>query len=686
MFYNVTEVTDNQILERFSDCEIIKSKRGAQINASNSFDIETSSFYNESEKHACMYIWGVCLNGLCLYGRTWIEFIELCYRLNALLCLGSKLKLVIYVHNLSYEFQFIRKFFEWKKIFARKKRKPITAEADIGIEFRCSYFLSGYALKTVARNLHDVDIQKLDEDFDYELIRHSETLINEEELKYLENDILIVYYFILEEMERNGNISKIPLTQTGYVREYVRNNCYNRNNNKEYKKYKDLMQSLIIYPEEYPQLKRAFAGGLTHASAFYSMKTVKNVSSYDLASSYPSVIVNEKFPMSTGLVIPLKSKDEFYSFMKTHCCIFDIEFINIAPLLLHEHIISAHRAWRKERPIIDNGRIVSADSLGITVTEIDFQLIEQFYTWDDFHVDNFRVYEKEYLPKPFVDAALTLYSQKTTLKGIPESEIEYMHSKQLINSMFGMCVTDIIMNDVLYDNHEWSEVDNSKSIEQIEKYNTQSRRFLFYPWGIYITAYARRNLCSAIIEWGSDYIYSDTDSVKGINQANHTLYIEEYNKNILRKNELAMIHHGFETSRTYPKDIKGIERHLGIWDYEGTYSRFKTLGAKRYMTEKDGKQELTVSGIVKKDGMQYINSISDNPFDIFTNELVIPQGSSGKNTITYLDEPFSGTIKDYLGNEFEYEELSAAHLEPAGYTFDMSSEYLNFLSTFNEEN
>ena len=68
---------------------------------------------------------------------------------------------------------------------------------------------------------------------DYSLIRHSNTELTEKELGYCINDVLVVVAYIQETIEREGNITKIPLTKTGYVRNYTRNNCmYNGDTNK----------------------------------------------------------------------------------------------------------------------------------------------------------------------------------------------------------------------------------------------------------------------------------------------------------------------------------------------------------------------------------------------------------------------------------------------------------------------
>jgi hypothetical protein len=81
-------------------------------------------------------------------------------------------------------------------------------------------------------------------------------------------------------------------------------------------------------------------------------------------------------------------------------------------------------------------------------------------------------------------------------------------------------------------NGEWDI--NSMTAEQkqelLYKYNTSKNRFLFYPWGIFVTAYARRNLFTGIHEAKDDYIYSDTDSIKIMNGKAHEAHLTVVNK------------------------------------------------------------------------------------------------------------------------------------------------------------
>jgi len=252
----------------------------------------------------------------------------------------------------------------------------------------------------------------------------------------------------------------------------------------------------------------------------------------------------------------------------------------------------------------------------------------------------------------------------------------------MLNAAYGMIVTDIVRDILEYDCDESVYVPKRKpDIEEaIEQYNNSKKRFLFYPWGVWVTAYARRNLFNGILACGGDYIYSDTDSIKIFNPESHMDYINWYNDRIMKKVEKAAKFFGIDSTEYAPKNRKGVPKPIGIWEYEGKYKRFKTLGAKRYMIEKeDGTYSITVAGVNKKKACQYLVEHFKNPFDGFTHELCVPPEYSGRLTLTYVDHPCHGVMKDYLGNEVEYHEESFIHMEPSDYNLTISNEYRSFL-------
>ena len=666
-----------------------------------SFDIETTSTYYNHEKIAFMYVWQLCFmkkeegeeKTYTCYGRTWAEFNEV---LTYIKRLHLSLNFIIWVHNLSYEFQFMRKELNFSPddwvVFAGDTRKPYKATKG-QFTFRDTLILTNMSLAKVAKNLVKHKIKKLVGDLDYSLIRHQLTPLNDLELAYCENDVLIVCYYIMEQLDIYDNLSKIPLTNTGRVRDFVRNNCfYTSKNHKRTSKgkmirYRSLMEFLTLTPEFYNYCVSAFAGGFTHANAEYTNLTVKNVHSIDFTSSYPTVMLAETFPMSPPEEIKIDSLDDYDKIpfiqngIRRKGLIMNVSFYNIVSAITFECYLSESKAIYKKNVSVNNGRVFSAECLSYVITDIDFEIIRKAYTFTDICFHKCYIFEMNYLPKSILNSIIDLYNKKTTLKGVEGKETEYLINKGMLNSVYGMCVTAIVRDEHLYNNETW-ETEKGNAIDQIQQYNTSKKRFLYYPWGIYVTAYARYNLWKGIFHFQHDYIYSDTDSIKFINYENHKKWIDDYNEEITNKIKTALEYSGIPY--TVPVTQKGIKKPIGVWDYEGKYKEFKTLGAKRYMIlDEQDNIHITIAGLSKKEGASYITN-QENPFDFFNDEMYIPSTNTGKFTHTYIDDFLECDIVDYTGIKAHVEVQSCVHLEKADFTLSQSEQYKNFLSMFGQ--
>lgn len=681
-----------------------------------SFDIETTSFYIDEtgnnitykdkeerqkfdptynpEKRATMYVWQLGLNGRVIVGRTWEEFRNCCVELSKLLHLSEKKRIILFVHNLSYEFQFISRLFKWVNVFSIDVRKPIYAISTLWIEFRCSYLLSGYSLAMLGKQLTTHKVEKLEGDLDYSLMRNTKTPLTDKELGYCVNDVRVVMAYIQEKLEQEGMLSTLPITKTGYVRQYCRKRCLYLEGHRQNKRYKELMEKLKINDiDEFDLMQRAFQGGFTHCNAYHMGDTMENVASYDFTSSYPFVMVSEKFPMSGGVKVKVDTEEQAEKYFQKYLAIFDVCFINLMPIDTNDNPLSSSKCYKKVNVVENNGRVVTADLVATSLTNIDWQVMKQFYKWDSVKFGTFYIYYSNYLPTPLVDCILELYEKKTTLKGVEGMEIEYLKSKEMINSVYGMAVTNPLRDEILFDGLLWESNPPTNREEMLEKYNNSRNRFLFYPWGIFVTSYARRNLFTGIKSVGDDYIYSDTDSIKFTNPDKHKTYFDSYNKLVTKKLEKAMAYHGFSIERTRPKTKEGKEKPLGVWDFEGVYKRFKTLGAKRYMVEEDNALKvngvnypvsLTVSGVNKKTAIPYLWDLTggntEKIFELFNEGLEIPPSKSGKNLHTYIDGEIEGQLTDYLGNKAPYKELCCIHLEPTGYDLSIASLYKKYIT------
>lgn len=671
-------------------------KKVEYIEAACSFDIESTSFYWNGTKAACMYVWSLGLHGSVIIGRTWEEFVDAMRLLSDGLNLGGRKRLLCYIHNADFDFQFMRKWLTWEKVFSVNERKPLYMISTYGVEFRCSYKLSGYSLEYVSNHLHTYQIRKLVGDLDYKLLRHSKTRLTEKELGYIVNDAKAVMAYVKECMDEEGSITEIPLTKTGYVRRFVRQACFGTTRESR-NSYHWKMCGMKLIPEEYKMQKNAFQGGFVHGSPFFVDKTIEDVEGWDFTSSYPAWMLAGLFPMKTGRWRLVKDRKSFDYFRANYCCIFEVEFTDIKSTFLFDYYISSSRTQNLQGEQLFNGRVVEAKTLRTTITELDFEIIEKTYKWKSMKIGKFRTYERDYLPKEFILAVLELYEKKTTLKGIVEFALEYLKSKEMLNSCYGMSVTDVCKALIAYENNMWdseyTKEDRPQRKSDIEnllnKYNKNWNRFLFYPWGVYITAYARYAVWTGIIACGPDYLYCDTDSIKIRNAEKYRGYFDKYNAWITAKLTAMCNHYDIDPAKLSPLTNEGVPKPLGVWDFDGHYKRFKTLGAKRYLLEystdlrngKDvGKIKSTVAGLSKKEALDYMLNTwgRDGIFEHFSEDLEIPGEHTGKQTHYYCDTPLNCTLTDYNGITAEVHEKSYIHLEAAPYSLSYGKGFVAY--------
>lgn len=739
----------NILKDRFEGKYEIVTKREfyheiSYYNIPAAFDIETTSWYNKSGlKCATMYWWTIGIYNHVTYGRTYAELQSIFQEIIEALSITKDLRIALFIHNLPYEWQFIRKHFQWDKCFFIESRKPLYCQYN-GIELRDSLKLAMKKLSLVGKDLTKYPVQKMVGDLDYSKIRHYKTPLTDAEKKYCENDVRVILSYIQEKIEQDKGIHNIPLTNTGYVRNYCRRACYGYGKrNYKHAAYKRIMDSLIMTADEYIHIRNAYQGGYTHASQSkvgrFDDETNgivhDDLGSYDFTSSYPYTLIAEKFPMSSATYYKELTEKELLSLTEDFCITFRVTFtkgLSAKPGVPDLYISKSKIGYVNEEhdePITYNGRIFGTDeSFYYDCVDQDLFTILQVYDIPkgSMRFTSIYAYRKGYLPTVLVKAIIALYKDKTLLKGVPEKLMDYMIKKGMLNSVYGMMVTDIVREMIKYvdDKYKTEVADIEK---EISKYNNNPKRFLFYPWGVWVTAYARANLWSGILACGGDYIYSDTDSVKLRNYMAHEDYFKTYNETVIHKLEAAARYHKIPLSDLIP-EVNGKKYPLGVWDYEGkypdpAYSEFKTLGAKRYFAKyfkpmaisKLNKKTklhwkgfllptnigkitehglriaarqylLTVAGTGKESTRYYLLKMAieqhKKPMDLFNFDLYIPPEHTGKQCLTYVDcdlVELREELTDYLGNTVTIHEKSFVHMEPKDYNFSQESQFFEFL-------
>lgn len=581
--------------------------------------------------------------------------------------------IVIYVHNLSFEFQFLKSVISIKDVFALKNRRIAKVAAyDGAIEFRCSYLLSNMSLEKFTENYNDEQYRKDKELIDYEVKRYPWTTLSDEILYYSLMDVITLYQAVLSIMNREGDtLRTIPMTNTGYVRRACRNACIGEYQNtrkksvriemnQRYGSYKRLFQKCELSLEQYNMCVKAFRGGNTHASRFYADCVLENVGSYDFASSYPAVVIcSDQFPMGkleecTNDVQTIENllafSERFFIIVEVvfeslelrdpyNCAVPYIPIAKVERVGENEYDFISNVSREAFEIINDNGRIIRTNKpIRFTFLGIELPVILKQYT-GVMHVTKCYYTVKGYLPDELRETCFDWYNKKTSLKHVAGMEYEYMKSKNRVNSVYGMMVEQIIKEIIEYSDsdkllHSRQPTEDEAAAQLKNYYTPMQRKFLAYQWGITVTAVARVRLQEMIDICGNDFVYCDTDSCKMLNPEKYAKEFDEYNKKWIEYADKCGCDY-----YAFTKD--GEKQILGVADYEGSYDKFKTLGAKKYAVEKGGELEITIAGVPKKAGAQLMGSL-DNfrigyRFEVKDSDPVKLR-QDWKKTLTYNDD------------------------------------------------
>ena len=615
-------------LEEFQKIEIplinIKKCKKYYVNYVATFDIETSKIEKSNDEYeGFLYHWQFCINGVVIFGRDWLQFAQLIYYLKDILQLSNNKKLVVYVHNLSYEFHFLYNLFYISDVFCLDKRKVLKCILDGFIELRCSYYLSNMNLSKFIENTPNTQHIKALGDLDYSKLYLPSTQLSCKEYGYCFNDVCGLFECIRERLQE-FNLNQIPLTSTGYVRRECRKNMNKNLNNRK------IFEKIALNQEVYELLRDCFRGGNTASNRYHTNVILDNVSSYDMTSAYPYVMLSEKYPMSKFIYYDLESFKELDYYNKRYCTIGYYYFSNIKLKnnisIPYIPISKCLTVVKDEDLIVYNGRLISSSGIKIALTNIDYEIIKNQYDfdYDDLRVENFYFARKGFLPKELRETIIEYYELKTQLKGINDKEYEYMKSKNKLNSLYGMIVTNIQRKEILFDS-EKDEVFSYGEKGLLEDYYNSRNNFLSYQWGVFVTAYCRRNLQLALDGIGLDVVYCDTDSVKYLN--NHDEVFNKINYNMLKYCE--------EHDILNYAQRDNIKYYLGVYDFEGIYQKFKTLGAKKYAFLKNDTYGITVSGLSKIKGAK---ELEKNGLEFFKNGSVFYD--SGRTTVKFNNDKF----------------------------------------------
>ena len=587
-------------------------------------DTETSWNHDIENPVGWIYQWSFALGEQIIIGRKPSELVSQLEYIHEAYKLDTNRRMVVYVHNLSYDIQYLmmqlRKTFNSEpKILAIKSHKILTFYIS-GFEFRCTYLLSNMSLDAWSKQLN-CRYKKMVGEIDYNIIRYQDSALTKSDWRYMIHDVLTLQECVRKALElENDTIITIPLTSTGYVRRDVRNAC------RKDKKYRKFFEKTALEYETYELGHNAFSGAYSHGNRFYAgMRITTRIGHYDFKSQYPSVQQLCYFPVSkparyyTFDVNNPLGISIFEEKCNTHCVLCDIYLKDgtlkdgcTTPYLQKskcrgDYILFDDRGIEKGH---DNGRIINFKGwIKLTITELDYEIISKCYDFDKVIIGDCYIMKRGKIPDCILDVVNSYFEIKENW----EDGYFKQKSKNKLNGIFGMSATDIVreINTLNFESGLWQRENNrsKESITEIlQKYYKNRNSFNNYLFGVWTTAHARKWLLIDIIKnvvgW-NNYIYADTDSCFFIYSADIVKRINVYNEKIIELNKSLG---------------KGIKKDDGTISYYGTFedeskkegviTEFKFLHAKCYafVSDKKGLQ-VTIAGVTKN-SKDYKNNIT----------------------------------------------------------------------------
>ena len=573
----------------------LKRKKGSKdiLNVITAFDIESTRL--EEIEQSVMFIWQWQIGpDLTVIGRSWEDWLAVlrAYRDR------FDAWLIIYVHNLSYEFSFLKGIYDFQRdeVFCMEARKILKCTMFDIIEYRCSYLLTNMSLDKFLKKFQ-VENKKLT--FDYNKRRFPWTKLSEEEMAYCINDVKGLVQALKKQMVSDGDdLQTIPLTATGYVRRDVKAAMRRFNH--------DQLHEMMPSTKVYRALREAFRGGDTLSNRWNTDQIIENIRSCDIVSSYPSSMLMNQYPMSRFILEDPRDFDKLYQ-LGSKALLFRVVFIGLKlkrPTLGHAYL-SRDKCRDIEDGVFANGRILRADYLETTITDVDYEIITRRYTWQERYI--FKLWSANYgmLPLELRKVIMDYYRVKTKLKGVPEGTDEYlfyMKNKEKLNSTYGMTV-EAIKDEIYFEDGEFKAEDKPLA-DLVRRHNAKA--FLNYAWGVWTTCWSRKRLADGIDVVTADgddfnFIYSDTDSIKYVGDADFGPYNARIEKEALK-------------TSAYAADRNGEVHYMGVYEDEGYRlpNRFKTMGAKKYVLEDpDKKLHITIAGVNKRLGGEELGTLDN---------------------------------------------------------------------------
>lgn len=657
-----------------------------------SFDLESTNYHN---LFAFMYVWQFGIGDQIVYGRTWEELREFLANVKSNLHLSVGHKLIVFDHNLKFDFGFFcREVPVDGEIIAKSRHEILMCTVFDGFEFRDSY---NYSEKSLDNMGIEFEMPK-QRGFDYSKIRHSQTALDPDELAYMETDIQILQRYFTRESERYGGIGKVPLTATQRVKRLISQKMT------AYDSKSGIMRAMIRKRQLKPEnpedktllklLRVAFFGGFNYCTTMYKNQIMPDVDDYDANSHYIAQILLHEFPKNRFRSMPAPRKREQLEDLKNGRGIYKHKalLITFDAREIHARVpdIAFLPVYTKnfiDMDIVDRRsmvtrRLTDMDKCTMTLTDVDFRLMFKFYKIQDIRIKCVMGTEYGELPHYITQTCVDLYTEKKAAKSqlkriqeerepTAEEQAAYDLIKSFLNRIYGIFVQDPVRTNYIYQ-------DGQIRIDKTNRIRTSKTQFapVLYQWGVWVASWARYELLTLFSRLCVDkqdgkamynyrLLYCDTDSVKGFDL--DTNIIAQYNASVKDRVRRFCAHKCI--------DFSTLD---GLGEFERKhYDYFKTIGQKQYayITPK-GEFVYHISGLARpwtdpetneeKSFFSQFETLAEK-MDALDQDLKIPAEQSGLMQSIYGGERDPETVEDYNGDKLEIHVLSYVLLKPKGY-------------------
>lgn len=667
------------------------------------FDTETSTVLHNGEKVAFMYIWQMAIENNAFYGRTWKEFKECLYKIKNEMQLAVDYKLIVYVHNLKYDFGFYKHEVNLEgDLIARSKRNVLEHTMDDCFELRDSAVYTEEPLEDMGE---EIGIKKL-KGYDYTKVRHALTPLSEKELAYCEHDVLILTRYYRLEAEKAGcPIYKLPLTATQKVKRII-----NAEFARESRVYQSMIMARQLKDNPYDNrifelLQHAFFGAFNYSSQLVRGIEQENVTGIDISACYGAQCMLHPYPVGKFKVVENpKSLDDLKNnpIYKNKALLITFAARGISPKLADVGFlpINLQNYWQRSATDLNNvsaKRVLTAKRIEMTLTDVDFKLFLELY--DNKGIKFISVVASEYgeMPSYMIRAIEKMHKKKLDVQSRNKEieklrpltiaeELEYLHAKTGVSRIYG-----ILVQDPIRDVYRW-DTKKSDIIKDGEQKNKSQFQPVLYQWGVWVVAWARFEIVRLLLKLShakDDFnpikiLHSDTDSLYFVSDEEDAEVITNYNQMINEKMIKVSMRH-----RVDPTAIKGMGT-LKITHYE----KFKTIGIKQYcfiqnsrfdyrcaglsrpdyVYDANGNQLMNDDGTPINNGMTFFDNFASNDerMAAFCKEMTIPAEEAHIHRNYYHDTPIDEPIAvmDYLGNETKVQPKSWVIIAESGFDFD----------------